>query len=84
MRVRATFVLGALVVMAGVNDPESLHAQRDSGAGMQTDITVGALRYGTGDDANCDPGVGLSGGVDVRSRGRWFWGGRADILSRRL
>lgn len=66
--------------MASVNEPDQIHAQRDSATGLRAAITVGAVRYGTGDDANCDTGVGLSGGVDVRSRGRWFLGGRADVL----
>jgi hypothetical protein len=42
-------------------------------------VRGGFVGFGTGDEVNCPTGMGVAGGVDVRTRGRIFAGLGADL-----
>lgn len=55
-----------------------LEAQLREGSGSRV-VRAGFVGFGTGDDVNCPTGSGLTGGIELRTRGRWFVGAGADL-----
>ena len=55
-------------------------ADRDNGRG-RFGANVGVVSYQTGNDRNCSTGVGVAGGVEVRSRGSLLLAAGADVIA---